>query len=528
MPDPAPEPRSRRARLVDWSYRLFPLLLLPVLLLVSRDYGNTWDEKIHQINGETVWQFWKGTPVPAAHPTIELYGALFDFLCVAVQHVVPGDSWTTRHYVNAVFGWLGILFTGRLAALLFGRGAGLLAMALLTLCPRYLGHAMNNPKDVPFAALWVAALYFLARMEPRPPYLRWRSLLGFALAAALALNVRAGALLLLGFLGVGLTVAALRAHAGSLLSLWQVAGRWTGAALFVLVFGTVLWPWALVRPLSGPFVALEQLSKFRWKGSVLFDGVLVPARSLPWSYVPTWTAIALPPALLAGAVLSLRRLRVRADAWACAGLWAATAFPVAYVMARHSTLYNGLRHLLFVLPTLVVLAAAGWTALLGAMHGWPRRLAVATLVLGLAEPALFCFRNHPNEVVYFSPLIGGPRGAFGRFDMDYWGNCVLQEVQWADRLARRSGVPLVVSGQPPHVVQIDAGRFDSLSSAGPEQGLHHLEIAPVWGPRSEVSSALARGDVLHWVSTSDGAVLCITTKGPRFAEVAASLKPASR
>ncbi len=514
------------SRALTWGYRLFPLLLLPLMLWLSRDFGNTWDEKIHQIEGEMAWDFWRGLPPPAQPPdrASHLYGALFDAICVAVQKVVPGDVWTTRHYVNAAFGWLGIFYAGRLGARLFGRATGLLAMVLLTLTPRYFGDASNNAKDVPFAALTLVALYCLAGIQPRPPYLSWRALSAFTLAAAMALDVRAGGVLLVVYLAVALAIAAFRAGDTSPTALATLAGRWAAATLAVLLLGTLFWPWAFERPVIGPLMALSQFSSFFWNGSVLFAGRLIRAKALPWSYVPVWLAISTPPVVLAGTGLSWLRLRRPAERWSVVGLWSATVLPVLFVVLRHSTLYNGIRHLLFVIPTLVILAAAGWTVALARTRGWVRGLAAVALAVGLAEPAAFFLRNHPNEIVYFNALVGGPRGAFGRFDLDYWGNCVLQEVRWVDRLARSSGVPLVVSGQPPHVVQFDSGRFAALSFTGPEQGLHHVTIEPVWGPAPEVWRAVQRSDVLHWVGTSDGAVLCVTRTGPRFAEVAARLR----
>lgn len=44
------------------------------------------------------------------------------------------------------------------------------------------------------------------------------------------------------------------------------------------------------------------------------------------------------------------------------------------------------------------------------------------MVVGIAEPVFFQIRNHPSQYVYFSPPVGGPRAAFGRYKMDYWGN----------------------------------------------------------------------------------------------------------
>ena len=54
----------------------------------------------------------------------------------------------------------------------------------------------------------------------------------------------------------------------------------------------------------------------------------------------------------------------RAVAWARATLEAQgfAALPVLLVIIKNSTLYDGIRHLLFVYPILVAIAAAGWAA----------------------------------------------------------------------------------------------------------------------------------------------------------------------
>ena len=194
-------------RVTLWAYRLLPALLLPVMMVLSRDFGITWDEKTHQMYGQAVWNYvTQGADSHWFHPGwyMYLHGGLFDALCVAAQRVLPGDIWTTRHYVNALFGWVGIVYVGRLGRLAGGPGTGLLAMAMLVLSPRYFADSMNNPKDVPFAALSTAALYYTMRLRPQFPFLDLRLFVPLAASIALALNVRAGALLLLGYVALAL------------------------------------------------------------------------------------------------------------------------------------------------------------------------------------------------------------------------------------------------------------------------------------------------------------------------------------
>ena len=67
----------------------------------------------------------------------------------------------------------------------------------------------NNPKDIPFAAGGVWALYYLVLIIPTLPRPRWQLVLKLGLACGLTLGVRVGGLLLLAYLGLLLSLFAL-------------------------------------------------------------------------------------------------------------------------------------------------------------------------------------------------------------------------------------------------------------------------------------------------------------------------------
>jgi hypothetical protein len=101
-------------------------------------------------------------------------------------------------------------------------------------------------------------------------------------------------------------------------------------------------------------------------------------------------------------------------------VWAAVTLPVGFIIARHSTLYDGVRHVLFVIPILAVIAGAGFLRLLPL---W-RRLPVPSAVVGGAYMGISIWTLailHPLEYVAVNALAGGVAGAYGRFDLDYWG-----------------------------------------------------------------------------------------------------------
>jgi hypothetical protein len=191
---------------------------------------------------------------------------------------------------------------------------------------------------------------------------------------------------------------------------------------------------------------------------------------------------------------------------------------VAAAIVMGSTLYDGIRHFEFIYPILVVLAASGWTAILCARHrSWLRRGAAAVLAVGLASVLTFDVRFHPNQGVYFNSLVGGPRGAFARYDMDYWGNCVFQAVEWSADLARSSGVPVTISGNPEHLVQLDSERFHELYFIRPWRR-YYLNVRLARGTVAGLTE-LAQQPALYQVRTPDGALLCAVFPGPAYSEL---------
>jgi hypothetical protein len=335
--------------------------------------------------------------------------------------------------------------------------------------------------------------------------------------------VRAMGLALIGYSGIGLLVAIIASCESSLARLAATAGRFAIVTILGLVGSTAFWPWAQEQPLVRPVQAFFLASGFSWGNPSIFGGQDVAAAQLPWYYLPTWLAMTLPPVLIAGAFLSLPRLRGEADSRVrLAAIWAAVLLPATLAIVRHLTLYDGIRHMDFIVPPIAVIAAAGWDLVLDSPRlrsGQPMKyafVAVVLLALGIAEPLVFQIRNHPNQNVYFTPLMGGPRAAFGRYEMDYWGNCMLQVAAWADGQARRAGMPIGVAGNAWEILIVDELRFPSLWFRHMEEDGYHLDVRLLKGPHQAVLDTNARPDVLYRVTMADGAPLCVVVPGPEY------------
>ncbi len=502
---------------------LAAVLLLAAMLVMSRDFGATWDERALQAYAEQVWNYYTGLAPRAAIDVsfgyTRIYGVFVDFLSVAAQHLLPYNVYVVRHLVNATFGWAGVVFAFLLASRLFGARAGWFAAALMVCMPRYIADSMNNPKDLPFAVLCLAALYFIVRLQPRYPFMTWPHALALALAVALALNVRSMGLVLLGYAALVLLVAVIASGERRPRALLHTGVKLTAIVVLALVGGTAFWPWAQEQPLVRPIQAFFLASTFSWGNPSLFAGHDTPTQDIAWYYLPTWLAISIPAVVLLGAVLSWGRLRRRE--WSTTGLlvlWLFVLMPATAAMVKRLSLYDGIRHMTFLILPLAVLAGVGWDWVLRAARGRARVVAALLLAIGLAEPIVFQLRNHPNQTVYFTPFIGGPRGAFGRFDMDYWGNCVFEATAWAADQSAQAGMPLGVTANAWEVVVMDLTRFHSLWFARMYRPPYHFDIRLLKGPRTGVLETAADPSVLYRVTTADGTPLCVVLPGPSYGE----------
>ena len=552
-PARAETPDSTVIQAPRWPSVLFWILvasLLPIMVTASLDFGMTWDEMDRHANGTAILEYYKGNvPRVEAHYGT-MYPGLFDLISAWLERQFDIDRYIVRHRVNAVFGWIGIVFTGLLAGRLFGPWSGILAVILLAASPRYFGHSMNNPKDLPFAAMSVMVLYFMSRLSPRWPYLTAGTGAALAVALGLALGTRPGALLYFGYLPLLLLamlivqrISAVRTAGppevrpapGTILRIPGV--HWTTGAQLIarvslvivtgLLVGTIFWPWAQAAPFTRPFQALSRAGAYDWGGQLLFKGKLIDATEVPSSYLPTWFLITTPPVVLAGMGLSILA-HVRGWGWARLALWSVALLPIVLIIVRDSPVYDGMRHVLFVYPPMAVLAASGWTALLRYRPRWLQIGGFALLIAGLVNVMSFNIRSYPNQVVYFNEFAGGPSGAFGSYELDYWGNCVLQAVEWSAATARRAQMPVRVWGHPDHLVSNDVRRFPALSLAPNRDDPHHLEIWLLRGSVLNVQLLARDPDVVHRVTTADGAVLCVVSRGPDFDELQRRLQAFSR
>lgn len=430
--------------------RVYLTAVFALLTATFLHYGLTWDEEVHRIYGECIlrWygSFFKDSAARDFH-TLRFYGGFFDAIAALTGRVLPFGVYESRHLANMLFGFLAIFFSYRLGKHLSGAAAGFFSALFLTLTPVFYGHIFNNPKDVPFAALFLVAIYYSVLSYDALPRLSGKLLLKLGIALGLMLGVRIGGVFIFGYiallwgtwLAIRVTKEALPFGAG----LKGIAISGAGILAISWCVMLLFWPWAQVSPLCNPWYALTTFSNFDWPLPVLFYGRYIPAQHLPWDYLATWVSISLPEfyfvVLLAGCFLGLRSLargpRLTAlQKWSVKVIFLASVilFPILGTMILRPTIYDGLRQFLFLLPPLAVLAGVSFGALIGSTTA-PRfkGILAAAVFVSAVMTAGDMIRLHPYENVYFNRLAaGGVKRASQYFETDYWGNSYKEGAEW--------------------------------------------------------------------------------------------------
>jgi dolichyl-phosphate-mannose-protein mannosyltransferase len=429
--------------------------------LTFRDYGLGWDDYTHAEYADLLLRMYGSgfrDTGALSFANLYMYGGGFDMAAALLHRVIPLELFETRRLLGAVVGVIGLAVTWRLGRRVGGPLAGLAALLLLALCPTYYGHMFMNPKDAPFAVAMVILMLGLVRLAEEYPSPSPRTILIVGLGAGLSVGSRVlgGLALVYALVGfVPLFQEEVHTHGA------REAAHRVVHVVYVLLPGLVLgylvmgliWPWSIME-LDNPFHALTYFSHFfekPWKE--MFDGALVSVPDMPWSYLPTLFALQLPEVLLGlsiaavvGTFMSLSRKDVSARRKSILLMLAVAAtLPLVIAMVKRPALYNGIRHFIFVIPPMAVLAgtafARGMNWLKENRRSW-QPPAVAVFSFGLLLPLAEMIRLHPYQYTHFNHIAGTVRGADDLFMLDYWGLALKQASDGLrDELVERQEVP---------------------------------------------------------------------------------------
>jgi hypothetical protein len=220
------------------------------------------------------------------------------------------------------------------------------------------------------------------------------------------------------------------------------------ALLLAYVIMILAWPWAALAPLN-PIRGLLAFSEFNYAIRTMLAGQVYDMANAPRLYVPIYILIRVPLLILFGAALAMTFALLPRFAAGAAQLRRrdialvslTVVFPLACEVIYRGPAFTGLRHFLFVIPSLATLAGIGLDAAVTALATRGRLAATGALALVstcLLWNAVTLFRLHPYEYLFYNPLVGGLEGASRRYDLDYWFSSMPEALGQLEAYLRRT------------------------------------------------------------------------------------------
>jgi tetratricopeptide (TPR) repeat protein len=438
------------------------------IIRLSLDAGFSGDESFHHKHASDVYSYYMsgGKDTVAITMTSQnnmpSYGQVVDNLAFFAEKIFHTEDYiATRHVINAICGWLAMLFTSLIAFRVSRQWkAALLALLLIFFSPRFLGHSFNNLKDLPMATGMIMGLYYIIAFLQDFPKVKKSTMAMLAVSIGFAIAVRIGGLLLIAYLGLFCAVLFIKDY--------KLSGIWTKPnsllfwkmvkqGLIVVAAGyalaMLLWPYGLTNPVEHPKFVLSYMSQFAVSIRQNFEGKMVWSSDLPSYYTAKFILITIPVAVIAGAVAYLFAGGLKKERWFTTFvIYFAFIFPVFWITYTKANVYGGWRHSLFAYPPMVVAAGLGFNAVINWVAQKVKKKSARTTgiiyaagVAGalalLAGPIRHIICNHPYEYVYFNELAGGMKRAYGSYEMDYYYHSTREGSEWIKADVAKNGAP---------------------------------------------------------------------------------------
>jgi hypothetical protein len=456
------------------------LILCGLFLESTLSGGLTWDENVHFWGVNSQWEFASNVlfgPGDQTFRSIPLDWAFYGLgtlLPVRVLSYVIDTIWFSQkntfdksfslilHFSAFVCAVAASWYTGRLVHLATGqRGTSILAALALLVTPVWVGYGFFDYKDVPVAAGLIATVYYAAGFMTD----RHSRTLAFFFAALLFLGAQKLAaipLVLPACFSVALAVAQERSV--------RLLAIFAAQAIAFLVLLYLVTPPSWQEPVRFLLTNWQYMAHFPpGDKCTLTAGQCIgdPAGYSALGYLGLWYAVQLPVllqiGLLAAIVLYIRSFRTAnppKHLIAASFIW-----PITILGILNSTLYNGIRHTLFLLPLAVSLVFVNISE-----HFWLRWrpwLAAYGVFLLIDTVTL-----QPYGYVWFNE--------WARFfvnetnySTDYWGYSLREAASLAQTL-RGSNEWIV--GYPGHLVESFVPERYAMDIAAVPQGSSYLLV----------------------------------------------------
>ncbi len=404
--------------------RQLPLVIFLVIYLLFvffsyKDYGITYDEQRTYWRGKQLYnevttnneKLQKNFVLKneTNDETLLIYPSYYSALLYSLN---KKENFQTYHLLNFLFAL--IIFISIYQGLLVVFKKPLLAILgpiFLITSPRFFGHIAANPKDIPFAIMYFLSLVMIYFSS------HWKNI-----ERVLFLGILFGLTVSLRFVGYSIILVYLfyklfleESNKTLCEKTWMAFFEVIVIFLISFLVNIITLPYLGVNPLDNFIKLFLSAKQYPWNGDVLFIGkrYWLENDKLPWYYLPVWILFTTPIYILVLFIVgSFNSFKNNLSKIVLASL----IINLAIYFITKPVVYDGFRHMLYLLPQIVLLAVCGYIYLGPKVKKYARFLILVNIILILIS----YIQLHPYQYIYFNELIGGLKGAYGQLEIDYW------------------------------------------------------------------------------------------------------------
>lgn len=435
-----------------FKYIYYSVIVVASLIMLISGWGTGFhsDEMDQNAYGKAVMSYYSsgGKDTSYLHPVlsdstkvaeaIKTYGALYEvFLNSATQLAGVEYEYDIRHLFIQLSGLLAMfiasIMTRRLTKSYL---VASMTFLLIYFTPTFFGHSLMNSRDIPFAAGYTLAVYAMMLFMENFPKVTWKRTFFLAIALGLSMSVRIGGLILIPVMAILILLVLVlngkTVREKVIKNLQQYVLHFSVIIglpyLFAMISHPVIWS----APIENFMLCVNTAKKFPNRIPINFNGEFTSSLEIPQSYLITWMKLTFPIAvvglLLVGMLFLITKISRSKDRVAFMLLVMAVFVPIVTAIVQHFALYNGWRHLLFIYPSMAVLATYWISGFVrDSKIGW---LYLMVFVALFQHPIRWMIRNHPYEYLYFNEVSGGFAENYYLYETDGWQLSVKEASDW--------------------------------------------------------------------------------------------------
>ena len=425
---------------------IIPFLLIYFLIgiFIFDDYGISWDEPYHRINGFVALNSIRNFLSLESFPNLEhsnewmaeqtkIYGSVFDIIASSLEKLFNledvRNAYLMKHLLNFLLFVISTFYFYKTLNLRFSIKLSILGILFFVLTPRIFAHSFFNMKDLVFLSFFIIALYYSIIFTKTYSF---NDSIKAAISCAFLLLVKITGIIIpfiILFFFIFKSIDNFNFFKNKVLILVQF--------FIILTLLTIsFWPLLWENPLENFIYALKTFINFNWRGGIYFFGEYISSLNLPWHYSITWILVTVPLLYLFNFIfgsflillkiskrfLELSNINKNKDIWNGEKerldfiFFMIFYFTLFLVISFNSAMYTGWRHLFFIYPSLIFVSLRG-------VEFYLKKIEFKYLILifipFIAHTSYWMIKNHPYQNIYFNLLAGKQPNK--NYELDYWG-----------------------------------------------------------------------------------------------------------